>query len=101
MGNHFWEWVINEKSGGGNNEVEWVKNEKSGGGNNGVEWVKNGKSGGGNNGVEWVIKKNSGGGNGVGEKKACTTLTSEILYLTWFLRYLNFHLRARLDPILK
>ena len=57
MGNHFWEWVINEKSGGGNNEVEWVKNEKSGGGNNGVEWVKNGKSGGGNNGVEWVIKK--------------------------------------------
>ena len=39
MGNHFWEWVINEKSGGGNNEVEWVKNEKSGGGNNGVEWV--------------------------------------------------------------
>ena len=54
MGNHFWEWVINEKSGGGNNEVEWVKNEKSGGGNNGVEWV---------------IKKNSFGGNGVVSKK--------------------------------
>ena len=69
MGNHFWEWVINEKSGGGNNEVEWVENEKSGGGNNGMEWVKNGKSGGGNNGVEWVIKKNSGGGNGVVSKK--------------------------------
>ena len=55
MGNHFWEWVINEKSGGGNNEVEWVKNEKSGGGNNGVEWVIKKTVVGV---MEWLKKKN-------------------------------------------
>ena len=30
-----------------------------------------------------------------------TTLTSEFSYLTWFLRYLHFHVRIRLDRILK
>ena len=30
-----------------------------------------------------------------------TTLTSEFSYLVWFLRYLHFYVRIRLDPILK
>ena len=30
-----------------------------------------------------------------------TMLTSKFSYLTWFLRYLHFHVRIQLDPILK